>query len=108
MKVHPSNELFKFLKIIQHVYNYQNNVDQKIFGKHLYGYLWMFAHESSPKQSAELEAKKPGLLSRILKSLIKVGYPSRFKPDFLQVDSPCSCGHFEMRLTYVGLLVPKL
>ena len=27
---------------------------------------------------------------------------------FLQVDSPCSCGHFEMRLTYVGRLVPKL
>ena len=51
------------------------------------------------------------LLSRILKSLIKVGYPSRFKSflsDFLHVDSPCSCDHFEMRLTYVGLLVPKL
>ena len=25
-----------------------------------------------------------------------------------QVDSPCSCGHFEMRLTYVGLSVTKL
>ena len=25
-----------------------------------------------------------------------------------QVDRPCSCGHFEMRLTYVGLFVPKL
>ena len=52
-----------------------------------------------------------GLLSRILESLIKVGYPSRFKSflsDFLHVDSPCSCDHFEMRLTYVGLLVPKL
>ena len=51
------------------------------------------------------------LLSRVLKSLIKVGYPSRFKSflsDFLHVDSPCSCDHFEMRLTYVGLLVPKL
>ena len=24
------------------------------------------------------------------------------------VDTPCSCGHFEMRLTQVGLLVPKL
>ena len=51
------------------------------------------------------------LLSRILKSLIKVGYPSRFKSflsDFQHTDSPCSCGHFEMRLTYVGLLVPKL
>ena len=50
-----------------------------------------------------------GLWNRILKSLIKVGYPSHFKSflsDFLQVDS--SCGHFEMRLTYVGLLVPKL
>ena len=54
---------------------------------------------------------KIGLLSRILKRLIKVGYPSRLKSflsDFLHVDSPCSCGHFEMRLTYVGLLVPKL
>ena len=52
-----------------------------------------------------------GLLSRILESLIKVGYPSRFKSflsDFSQVDSPCSCDHFEMRLTYVGPLVPKL
>ena len=48
-----------------------------------------------------------GLLSRILESLIKVGYPSRFK-SFLHVDSPCSCDHFEMRLTYVGPLVPKL
>ena len=57
------------------------------------------------------KASQLELLSRILKSLIKVGYPSRFKSflsDFLHVDSPCSCDHFEMRLTYVGLLVPKL
>ena len=25
-----------------------------------------------------------------------------------QVDSPCYCGHFEMRMTYVGLSVPEL
>ena len=52
-----------------------------------------------------------GLWNRILKSLIKVGYPSRFKSflsDFLQGDSPCSCGHFEMRLNTVGPLVPEL
>ena len=24
------------------------------------------------------------------------------------LDGPCSCGHFEMRLAYVGPLVPKL
>ena len=29
-------------------------------------------------------------------------------PPVSQVDSPCSCGHFGMRLTYVGLLVSKL
>ena len=29
-------------------------------------------------------------------------------PIFYQVESPCSCGHFKMRLTYVGPLVPEL
>ena len=48
-----------------------------------------------------------GLWNRILESLIKVGCPSRFK-SFLQVESPCSCGHFKMCLTYVGPLVPEL
>ena len=34
--------------------------------------------------------------------------PKSFLSDFFHVDSPCSCDHFEMRLTYVGPLVPKL
>ena len=42
------------------------------------------------------------LWNRILKSLIKVGCPSCF------AESPCSCGHFKMCLTYVGPLVPEL
>ena len=51
------------------------------------------------------------LWNLILKSLIKVGCPKRFKSflsDFLQVESPCFCGHFEMRLTCVRPLDPEL
>ena len=54
------------------------------------------------------------LWNRILKSLIKVGCPiaqvvlSRFYPIFQLVESPCSCGHFQMCLTYVGPLVQEL
>ena len=33
---------------------------------------------------------------------------SRFDPIFQQEESPCSCGHLKMRLTYVGHLVPEL
>ena len=46
-----------------------------------------------------------GLLSLILKSLIK---SLMQKSDIGALDSPCSCGHFEMRLTSVGLFVQEL
>ena len=48
------------------------------------------------------------LWNRILKSLIKVGCPLSDFLIFQQVESPCSCGHFKMRLTYVGPLVPEI
>ena len=40
--------------------------------------------------------EKTRVVESDFKKSIKVGYPSRFK-SFLS----CSCGHFEMRLTYV-------
>ena len=51
------------------------------------------------------------LWNRILKSLIKVRCPISDFPnlsDFLNSPCPCSCGHFKMRHTYVGPLVPEL
>ena len=51
------------------------------------------------------------LRSRVVESdfreSFKSGMPKSFSPDE-QVESPCSCGHFKMRLTYVGTLVPEL
>ena len=73
--------------------------------------MWNHAENSMKKLKRSISVFSLELLSRILKSLIKVGYPSRFKSflsDFLQGDSPCSCGHFEMRLNTVGPLVPEL
>ena len=52
------------------------------------------------------EVIKIRAVDRILKSRIKSDKSDY--PIFKQVKSPCSCGHFKMRLTYVGPLVPEL
>ena len=56
---------------------------------------WQIFRSFPPYLVTQLWSRE-GLLSRILESLIQVGYPSRFKLNF---NSPCSCDHFEMRLT---------
>ena len=56
----------------------------------------------------ELLQVEPPLAGEITQVLDAIPWVRCASGNVLQVDSPCSCGHFEMRLTYVGLLVPKL
>ena len=68
------------------------------------------AEGADPRPPYRQPVKRLGLLSLILKSLIKSLMQKSDISDLhrLLMDSPYSCGRFEMRLTSVGLFVQEL